>query len=122
MRKTFFPSSRPRFVDEEAVIGKLKEIAMNLARADRNIEAIYLFGSYAKRGAAGLRSDADILVVLKEDSRRPIDRLDEFMPAFLDAPVPVDVLVYTKAELGKALKEGNRFLARAVEGIRLAGQ
>lgn len=120
MQKIFFPSSTPRFVDEAEVIGKLKEIALALSRENNNIEAIYLFGSYAKTRAASLYSDADIMIVLKEDKRRPVDRLDEFILAFLDAPVPVDVLVNTRKELETARQEGNRFFSEAESGMRLA--
>jgi predicted nucleotidyltransferase len=119
MGKIFFPSSRPRFVDAGTVIKKLKTTALKLSRDNKNIEAIYLFGSYAS-GAAGLHSDADILVVLKEDARRPIDRLDEFILAFSGAPIPVDVLVNTRTELRLARREGNRFFSNAVSGMRLA--
>ena len=119
MQKIFFPSSRPIFVNEEAVIKKLRKIALQLSKENRNTEAIYLFGSYLK-GTAGLHSDADVLVVLKEDRRRPIDRLDEFILAFLEAPIPVDVLAATMAEVDLALRDGNRFFLDAVKGLRLA--
>ena len=114
----FFPSSKPRFVDSKEIVGKLKEAALNAARANHNVAAVYLFGSHAQ-GNAGLHSDADILVVLKQDARPWLERQGEYILAFADAPVPVDVLVYTKKELDVALKAGNRFLAIAVKGIKL---
>ncbi len=118
MQKIFFPSSRPRFVDVEGVVKGLKRIASRLAKKNRNIEAVYLFGSYAK-GDAGIHSDADILIVLSQDNRRMIDRLDEFILAFCDGPAPVDVLVYTRGEIESGLKEGNRFITSSMSGIRL---
>ena len=120
MGKIFFPSSRPRFVDGQLVIDEFQKIASALASKNKNIEAVYLFGSYAN-GSAGVHSDADILVVLKQDTRGKIDRLDEFILEFSDGPVPADVLVYTKAEAEEALNEGSHFLARATAGIRLVG-
>lgn len=118
MRKIFFPSSKPRFVDEGKVVNGLRELALKVARKNKKVEAIYLFGSYAQ-GNAGLHSDADILVVLSQDRRGLLDRMDEFILQFSDGPVPVDVLVYTRAELDAAIEEGNRFLADAVGGIKL---
>ena len=118
MPRIFFPSSRPIFVDEGKVVLEIRELAQKAAKKNKKIEAIYLFGSYAD-GNAGLHSDADILIVLSQDKRKMIDRLDEFIMEFSDAPIPVDVLVYTRAELEKALEEKNRFLTSAVSGIRL---
>lgn len=118
MPRIFFPSSKPTFIDEKKVIADIREFALKLVKKNKTIKDIYLFGSYAN-GNAGFRSDADVLVVLSEDKRRMIDRLDEFILEFVDAPVPVDVLVYTQDELKKALEEGNRFLAKAASGIKL---
>ena len=118
MHKIFFPSSKPRFVNEKEVISGIRKIALKLAEKNDKIKDIYLFGSYAQ-GSAGLRSDADVLIVLFEDKRRMIDRLDEFILSFVDAPVPVDVLAYTQDELERALRGQNRFLIKAVSGIKL---
>ena len=103
---------------ERDLISERTKQGLAVARKKGNIVAIYLFGSYAQ-GNAGLYSDADILVVLSRDKRRMMDRLDEFILEFSNGPVPVDVLVYTRAELDAALKEGNHFLAGAIEGIKL---
>ncbi|MFH1878181.1 MAG: nucleotidyltransferase domain-containing protein [Candidatus Omnitrophota bacterium] len=119
MPKIFFPSSKPVFIDAKNVIKEFRAVALKTAKHNARIKAVYLFGSYA-RGNPGLHSDADILVVLSHDSRRMIDRMDEFILEFSGGPVPADVLVYTKKELEEAIRRGNRFLARAVrEGIRL---
>lgn len=118
MQKIFFPSSRPTFVDGERIISEIKKVAEGVAKRHKNVENIYLFGSYAS-GNAGYRSDADVLVVLSEDKRKMKDRLSEFILEFSDVPVPVDVLALTKAELKKARKEKNQFLKRVASGIKL---
>lgn len=118
MHRIFFPSSKPRFVDEQLIAQEFKKIALRLAQENKNIKAVYLFGS-CSRGDAGIHSDADILVVVGTDERPRIDRLDEFILEFADGPVPADVLVLTQAELASALEEGNRFFAGAVAGVRL---
>lgn len=118
MPQIFFPSPKPRFIDEGQVVSEIKKIALKIAERNKKVAEIYLFGSYAE-GNACLRSDADILIVLSEDKRKMIDRLDEFILGFVDAPVPVDVLVYTRNELKTTLEAGNRFLQRVISGIKL---
>ncbi len=118
MRKIFFHSSKPGFIDTARVVNEFKKIALKAARKNKNIQSIYLFGSYACQ-AAGAHSDADIMIVLGQDTRRPMDRLDEFILEFSDGPVPADVLVYTRQEIDRAIKEGNLFLSRAAAGIKL---
>lgn len=118
MPELFFPSLKPRFVNSQEVIREFRRIALKLAGRNRNIEEVYLFGSYAQ-GNAGARSDVDILIVLSKDRRGIMDRLDEFILEFSKGPVPADVLVYTRIELDRAIKEGNHFLDRAVRGLKL---
>ncbi len=118
MQKIFFPSLKPRFINQQEVIEGLREIAVRLAAKDKNIAMVYLFGSYANN-TAGAYSDADILVVLKQDRRPKIERLDEFILEFADGPIPVDVLVNTLQELDLGLAQGSQFLANAVAGIKL---
>ncbi len=118
MPKIFFPSSKPRFIDAANITQGFKKLASSVARKNKNVEAVYLFGSYAK-GNAGFRSDADILVILRRDHRCLRERLGEFILEFSFGPVPADVLVYTRAEIDKALKDGNPFLRAALQGVRL---
>jgi predicted nucleotidyltransferase len=118
MPEIFFPSSKPIFVDTEKIIAEIRKLALKLVKKNSKVREVYLFGSYAE-GQALPRSDADVLIVLSEDSRRVIDRLDEFILEFIDAPVPVDVLVYTKKEIEKGVRENNPFLLKALSGIRV---
>lgn len=118
MQKIFFRSSKPRFIEEESIIEQFRNLAKNIAASKTDVERIYLFGSLAKRNAS-FYSDADILAILAKDNRSMKERLDEYILAFSDGPVPADVLVYTKNEIQKAQKEGNKFLRQALEGIVL---
>lgn len=119
-QKTSLPLSRPRFLNKKAIILSLRNIAKEIAQSEKKIEKIYLFGSLSTNDA-GLRSDADILIVLKEDNRRMLDRIDEYLIKFSDSPVPVDPFVYTKEEVKRAIKEGNSFIRMALKGIKLTG-
>jgi len=94
-------------------VASLKGLAKRLAEANSRIQKIYLFGSLAW-GNAGHHSDADIFIVLKHDPRSMKERLDEFILKMAEAPVPVDVLVYTQDELNQALARENRFLQKIV--------
>ena len=115
----FFPSSKPSFIDAQRVISGLREIAVRTAEKNKTVEAVYLFGSYSE-GNAAARSDADIFVILSQDERRIPDRPEEFIMEFSHGPVPVDVMVCTRAEADAAVKEGNRFLIRALNGVNRA--
>ena len=55
-------------------------------------------------------SDADIVVVLKEDKRRIIDRIPEFARPFLHASVPTDLFPYTRREIEDQISGGNLFV------------
>ena len=114
MPRIFFPSSDPTFLDEEKIVSELRELSLKISKKNGKIKRIYLFGSYAESNAC-LRSDADILIVVSQDERPMMDRLDEFMLEFADASVPVDVLVYTEEELERAISEKNRFLTKIAE-------
>lgn len=120
MPKIFFPSSKPRFANKKEIILSIRNLALKVAGENENIKEIILFGSFAK-GDFGPYSDADILVVLKKDNRRMLDRLDEYLLAFSDAPVPVDVLVCTEEELDRAIESGSFFIRNILEGEKLVG-
>lgn len=60
-------------------------------------ERIVLFGSFA-RGSAGRRSDLDLLIIW-ETNLSPLERIGRALTLLRDAPCPVDVLIYTPAEL-----------------------
>ena len=113
-------SVKIRFLDKETIVKNLKSLARKLKSENKNIEKIYLFGSLAGSDYS-VRSDADIFIVLKEDKRRMIDRIPEFLEFFLDAHIPVDILPYTKEELKDMKKEGNLFIKRILkESVQLA--
>jgi len=81
------------------------------------VREVWLFGSLA-RGDATPRSDADLLIVVDEDRRRPMDRVPEFLLLLEGIGRPTDVLVLTAAEW--SAREGTA-LHREVtrRGIRL---
>ncbi|HYB42919.1 MAG TPA: nucleotidyltransferase domain-containing protein [Candidatus Methylomirabilis sp.] len=81
------------------------------------VREVWLFGSLA-RGTATPRSDADLLIVVDRDDRRPLDRAPEFLFSLEGLGRPADVLVLTDAEW-KA-REGSALHREVVtRGIRL---
>jgi len=111
--------SEVRFLrlDYEEVMRRLKEYAEEAVR--RGALAVILIGSLA-RGDYTAYSDADVIIVLRSDNRRPIDRIAEY----IDPRMPVDLepRVYTIEELKSMARRGARTVKEILEvGILLAG-
>ncbi len=102
---------KAKFLNKEKVVKELKKLAIKAKAKDRNIKKIILFGSIVNNTYT-LRSDADILMILADDTSRFMDRIPKFLFFFVDAPVPVDVFPYTDEECEtvplakKAISEG----------------
>ena len=98
-----------RFINAVEVTEKLKSISGHILQSDENVLGIYLFGSLSDdKYVAG--SDADILIILKDDKRRFIDRIPDFLRYFLEVSVATDVFPYTKKEIEEKIIDGNNFL------------
>ena len=89
---------RVRFLKREEVLPRLEKLAQELLASRSDVLEVSLFGSLA-RGDHVPRSDADIYVLLKADSRRFVDRIPEFLDCFSGAAVPVEVFPYTVHEV-----------------------
>ena len=81
--------------DAETVTAAARAWAAEVARGTPSVVAVSYFGSYA-RGDWGVGSDLD-LVVIVEASAEPFERRAVPFDT-LRLPVPVDLLVYTRAE------------------------
>ena len=102
------------------VVRELKRSARRLIRAHPEVRRVLLFGSYA-RGDFGVRSDADVLLVLSTSPHeRYFDRIPDFLGFFLDMSVPVDIFPYTEAEEERMLRRGNPLIRSAFGGIVVA--
>jgi predicted nucleotidyltransferase len=117
------PSSMPAgscFLDREAAICSLRALAKSLVDSRESVVAVYLFGSLAQgRHVPG--SDADLLIVLHGDERRMMDRIPDFLRAFIHAPLPADVVPFTEREITDRKTTGDPFICRALdEGILLS--
>jgi uncharacterized protein len=99
-------SSVLRWPDAETVRRSAEAWAADLVNAEPEVVAVGYFGSYA-RGDAGVGSDLDLVVVVRE-SALPFERRAAVWP-LESLPVPADLLVYTIAEWHDLLHRRPRF-------------
>lgn len=100
------------WLDQESLLREIHKVAREVGDKNENILKIVLFGSLTeKRAVPG--SDADILIVLKADTKPFIDRMAEWLEKFA-IDFPVETFPYTEEELN------NPFASRAMRtGITL---
>lgn len=112
---------RPRFLDKKKVVRDLAGLARKVMAEDASVEKVILFGSLAGDTFTA-RSDADLLIVLKDSDLRFLDRIPRFLLLFAGAPVPTDVFPYTEEETKRvslarrAISTGVVLSARAKRG------
>ena len=120
MQKLFFPSSGSTFRDRDGVVREIRHIAKRICAERPEIQEIVLFGSYAT-GTAGYFSDIDLVVIVNHDPRHPHQRIPEYLLLFREAPLPVDLFVFTRDEVAARDGAGDPFMRRlSTEGVHLA--
>ena len=119
MQKKLSDSVKIRYLNGEEILTQLRRCATRLKKSDPNVLRVILFGSLI-HGDYGPRSDADLLIILSSDKRRRIDRIPEFLHAFSDVTVPVDVLPLTTEELDNEVDQNNLHIRRILnEGVEI---
>lgn len=111
MQQKSFNSVKVSYLNGRVVLLQLRKAASCL-KQNANIVKIYLFGSFV-RGDYRPGSDADISIILKQDHRRIIDRIPEYLDYFSEVSVPVDIFPYTLEEIEK-MKASNNPLWREI--------
>lgn len=94
--------------DRETVDRAVRAWATAAAAAHPEVLRIGYFGSYA-RGDWGVGSDVDLVLVVTHCGKPWHERRSDWDTLHL--PVPVDVLVYTEAELAAMRAAGRRMAA-----------
>src|SRR5688572_21807772 len=108
-----------RWPDADTVRRAAAAWAATQAAREPAVVAVGYFGSYA-RGDAGVGSDLDLVVLLR-DSPVPFERRTIAFPAE-SLPVPADLLAYTLAEWHGLMEGGARFARTlAAETVWLVG-
>ena len=92
------------WLKRDELIDELHRVAKEVGEKDENTVKIVLFGSLAE-GRAVPGSDADILILLKRDERRFIDRIPEYIEKFSEIDFPIEVFPYTIEEINPLVKE-----------------
>jgi len=90
-------SSGVVFLDRERAVAEVRQAVAALVARRAAVRAVWLFGSLA-HGEATPHSDADLLIVVDRDARRPMDRIPEFQLLLEGLRRPVDLIVWTAAE------------------------
>jgi predicted nucleotidyltransferase len=102
-----------RFLNPEPVINELKAAVRKLKRHRPDIQAVYLFGSYAS-GIPGPKSDVDLIIVTEENS------MEDIQAALLQVSVPVDLYLLKPAVFQQKAASGTGIAAIAARsGIKL---
>ncbi len=109
-------------LDREAVLRRLRALALALLEQDPSVLEARLFGSLA-RDTAGPGSDADLLVVSDASELPFLERSSHYARAFGGAGVGCDVFAYTLAELDRMRRDGNGLIRSAdADGLLLAAR
>ncbi len=104
-----------RYLDKAKVLADLQALAIRIGTAHREVQEVRLFGSLA-RGGRNPYADADVLIVLDACAVPYRDRSPLYKP--LGAPVPMDLIVCTRAELEREIAADNRFVRRILDESR----
>ncbi|MBI4513122.1 MAG: nucleotidyltransferase domain-containing protein [Gemmatimonadetes bacterium] len=97
MQKESYGSVTVFWLDRDEALRRLRDAARGLVQGRGDVVAVYLFGSLAE-GRAVPGSDADVLILLSDSSRRWLDRPLEFQPYFRRCGVGVELFCYTGEE------------------------
>ncbi len=118
-RQASSSSAGATYLRNDETIERLRAVVRDAARREDSILRVILFGSLA-RGRATPKSDADLVVVLREGAPRRMDRIPPLLDLFRDSPLPLDLHPYTQSEWAEACERGEaipRLAAR--EGVEL---
>jgi predicted nucleotidyltransferase len=114
-------SARRKSSEGDRLIRALRDAVKKSKGRFPEVTKVLLFGSRA-RGDWGLRSDADVLVIItKSKQKRFFDRIPRYLDLFSEISLPVDVFPYTEVEFRRMREEGNRLVLTALkEGVLLS--
>lgn len=100
VRSSSYGSVKVFWLDSQEAVARLRSAAEGLIEQRPELVGVYLFGSLAE-GRAVPGSDADLLIVLNHSDRRWLDRPLDYLPAFDDVGLPVEVFCYTADEVDR---------------------
>ena len=98
IQKKSYGSVKVFWLDKDLLKKRIQQAAKKIMAMNSDVEKVMLFGSLAQDKATAF-SDADILIVVKDSTKRFIDRPIDFAPYFRNIGVEVDLFVYTRKEI-----------------------
>ena len=102
------------FADKKKVLRQLKDYAKKLKQTSPEVEKVGFFGSYATN-TFGPASDVDLLIVLRNSSKRFLDRIPDYLPDNLS--VSCDVFPYTNEEIEKMKQESIPWICHVLKEV-----
>ncbi|MFH1883884.1 MAG: nucleotidyltransferase domain-containing protein [Planctomycetota bacterium] len=102
------------FADKNKVLHQLADYTRKVKRSRPEVEKVGLFGSYATE-AFGPASDVDLLIILRESSKRFLDRIPDYLPENLS--VSCDVFPYTKEEIERMNQAGRPWICHVLKEV-----
>lgn len=102
------------FADKTNVLRQLKDYSESIKRTHPEVERIGYFGSYAN-DTYGPASDVDLLIILRNSSRRFLDRIPDFIPD--DVSIGCDVFPYTREEIDRMKQDGNPWICHVLKEV-----
>ena len=102
------------FADKNKVLHQLADYTRKVKLSRPEVEKVGLFGSYATE-AFGPASDVDLLIILRQSSKRFIDRIPDYLPE--DLSVSCEVFPYTKDEIERMTQEGTPWIRHVLKEV-----
>lgn len=102
------------FADKNKILHQLADYTIKVKQSRLEVEKIGLFGSYAT-DTFGPASDVDLLIILRQNSKRFLDRIPDYLPENLS--VSCDVFPYTNEEIERMTQEGMPWIRHVLKEV-----
>lgn len=102
IQKKSYNSAQVFWLNKNLLRKNISDAVKALAVNRPEVQKVVLFGSVAE-GRETVSSDIDILLIVKQSTRRFIDRPLEFRNFFEDIGLGVDIFVYTQDEIKRGI-------------------
>jgi len=108
-----------RWADPEAVDRAVRGFARSLLASHPEVRRVYWYGSWVT-GIPTPSSDVDLCVVVSHDSRRPRDRIPDYLPERF--PTGVDLTVLTEEELQELRERSPAWYRAIIKGREIGAE
>ncbi len=102
------------FADKNKILRQLADYTIRVKQSRPEVEKVGLFGSYATE-TFGPASDVDLLIILRQSSKRFLDRIPDYLPENLS--VSCDVFPYTNEEIKRMTQEGMPWIRHILKEV-----